>query len=135
MAAVALAEALSSNVTLQRIFLNGNEITDVGAVAVAHACVGGHPSLVRLGLAHNAIGGVGAHAVATGAEAAAATPTLPLERICLFGNPFMDAAAAQFCDAALRRLGPLQNVHLKDHGGDGGAAAAAPTLAAGPDGP
>ena len=113
-AAVALAEAIRSGgarSAVRKIFLNSNQVCCAGAEAFGAllrseaAC-----SLRRVGLAHNRIEERGAAALAAGARAAATT----LERICLFGNPFLSAAAdaAERPAAARHQLSQMPNVHL-----------------------
>mmetsp|Transcript_48058 Transcript_48058/g.79609 ORF Transcript_48058/g.79609 Transcript_48058/m.79609 type:complete len:311 (+) Transcript_48058:90-1022(+) len=111
-AASAIAEALYANETLQRLFLNYNTITCIGALAFARLLLSGKAKMLRrLGLAHNMIDEAGGSALAAGALAASDT----LELICLFGNPFLSAADdfAQYGALAARhRLSQLLNVNL-----------------------
>lgn len=108
--AVALAAALGSNATLRRIFFTDNRITCVGAQCFGELLLRG-TALHRLGLAHNRVGPAGAAALAAGAGAAEAGG---FERLCLYGNPFLDPADPLHCPTASAKLGRLGNVHLRE---------------------
>ena len=124
-AATSLAEALASNTTLKRLFLTDNLIGCAGATCFGQLLASGAcATLERLGLAHNRICRKGGLALAMGAEA-----NLPgresawsgkascrglLERLCLFGNPFLSPQDLLYSEEAAARLAALPNVNLSE---------------------
>ena len=121
-AATALAEALASNSTLRRLFLTDNLIGCAGATRFGHLLASGAcATLERLGLAHNRICQDGGLALAVGAEANSpecdssgeASRGL-LERLCLFGNPFLSPQDPCYSEEAAARLAALPNVNLSE---------------------
>ena len=121
-AATALAEALASNSTLRRLFLTDNLVGCAGATRFGHLLASGAcATLERLGLAHNRICQEGGLALAVGAEAnlpacdssGAASRGL-LERLCLFGNPFLSPQDPRYSKEAAARLAALPNVNLSE---------------------
>jgi Ran GTPase-activating protein (RanGAP) involved in mRNA processing and transport len=88
--ALALALAFQNRMDsppLLRLFLNENCIGDAGAVALAEA-LEGNTTLQRLGLASNRLSCCGGRRLM---ELAEQHPSL--ERVCLFGNPFLAGSA------------------------------------------
>ena len=109
-AAIALAAALGSNTTLRRVYFTDNAITCAGAGRFGELLLRG-TRLHRLGLAHNRIGPAGAASLAAGAAAAGPGG---LERLCLFGNPFLESEHRLHCPGSSEKLGLLSNVNLRE---------------------
>lgn len=105
-----------------RLFLTDNLIGCAGATRFGHLLASGAcATLERLGLAHNRICQDGGLALAVGAEANSpecdssgeASRGL-LERLCLFGNPFLSPQDPCYSEEAAARLAALPNVNLSE---------------------
>ena len=117
--AVALAQALHHNSTLKKLDLSNNSISDAGAVALAQA-LHHNSTLKGLDLSNNSISDAGAVALAQALH--------HLEKLYLSNNSISDAGAVAL-EHALHHNSTLKELHLSnDSISDAGAVALAQTL-------
>ena len=98
--------------TLERLFLGDNVIENDGAAALA-TMLHTNSTLKRLGLADNRIGRNGASLLA---EALEANGDSSLEKVCVYGNPFLDGNFGAEYDPALhQRMKCIPVLNLAPH--------------------
>ena len=120
--AVALAQALHHNSTLQELYLSNNSISDAGAVALAQA-LHHNSTLVRLDLPNNSISDDGAVALAQ-----ALHHNSTLEWLNLSNNSISDTGAVALAQA-LHHNSTLERLNLYNNSiSDDGAVALAQAL-------
>lgn len=98
--ALAIAEALSNNIGLKRLYLNDNVIGDDGAVALSVA-LSTHRCLERLGVTFNCIRDGGSLALFAVVSRLATVSSRKFEKLCIFGNPFSEEARLQLMECSV----------------------------------